>query len=229
MNTTAQGTPAAPSHKLLAAGGKAAAVIRAVAKATGSLIFQATMMLIALFFLLWHGKQLVAWLDSVLPLPHRQTRELLNEFKNVSYAVVISTLVSSTVQTAAALIGYFIARVPHPLFFGALTFFVAFIPAIGATSVCLLAALFLFTTGHSYTALFLVIWGLAVVGTADNLVKPLLIQRGMNVSSGIVLFALVGGLSAFGAAGLLLGPLVAALFLALVRIYQRDYKQPAHP
>jgi predicted PurR-regulated permease PerM len=88
-------------------------------------------------------------------------------------------------------------------------------------------ALIVFARGHSYMALFLVIWGLGVVGLVDNLVKPLLIKSGVKISGAIVFFALVGGLSAFGTPGLFIGPLVVAFFLALLRIYRRDFKEPA--
>jgi len=205
---------------------KAVALVGAVARATGSLIFQAAMLLLALYFMLLHGVELVTWLDGVLPLRHGQTRELLTEFKTVSYALVVSTVVTSGVQALAALVGFLIARVPHPLFFAAVTFFVAFVPALGAASVCLLTALIVFARGHSYMALFLVIWGLGVVGLVDNLVKPLLIRSGVKMSGAIVFFALIGGLSAFGTPGLFIGPLVVAFFLALLRIYQRDFKEP---
>lgn len=153
-----------------------------------------------------------------------QSRELLTEFKKVSYAVIVSTVITSAVQAAAALVGYFIARVPNPVFFAGLTFFVAFIPAVGAASVCLAAAVLLFVTGHSYMALFLAIWGVTVVGLVDNVVKPYLVKSGMEMSGAVVFFAFIGGLAAFGTVGLLLGPLVVALFLVLLRIYQRDFK-----
>ena len=219
------------AEEVTAVGEKTAAAVGVAARATGSVIFQGTMMLIALYFLLLHGDELLTWLDGVLPLPHRQTRELLAEFKAVSYAVVVSTVVTAAVQTVAALIGLFIARVPYPLFFAALTFFAAFVPTVGAAAVSLLAALILFTTGHPYMALFLALWGLVVVGLVDNLVKPMLIRSGMRMSGGLVFFALVGGLASFGTAGLLIGPLVIAFFLALVRIYQRDFRHvvPASP
>jgi predicted PurR-regulated permease PerM len=204
--------------------GKAAAVVGAALSATGALVFQAIMMLIALYFLLVQGDELVGWLDGVSPLETGQTRELLHEFKNVSFAVIVSTVITSAVQAAAALIGYFIARVPHPLFFAAVTFFAAFIPAVGAGAICLVAAVVSYATGHSYLAVFLALWGVAVVGLVDNLVKPLLIRAGMQMGGAIVFFALVGGIGAFGGVGLLLGPLVVASFLALVRMYQRDFK-----
>lgn len=193
------------------------------AKAAGSLLFHATIMVIALFFFLVRGDELVRWLDGISPLREGQTQELLASFKKVSYSVIVSTLLTAGVQTAAALAGYYVARVPSPIFFGALTFFAAFIPAVGAGGVGLAAALLLFVTGHVYAAAFLAIWSLVVVGLVDNLLKPLLIKRGMEIHGAVVFFSLVGGLATFGAIGLLLGPLAVAMFLALVRMYHRDY------
>ena len=210
-----------------ARGGKAAAAVGAAVAATGSLIVQAAMMLIALFFLLVSGDQLVAWIDSISPLRPGQTRELLTEFKKVSYAVIVSTVITAAVQAAAALIGYFIARVPQPLFFAGLTFLVAFIPAVGAASVCVVAAGLLFVTGHPYLALFLALWGFLVVGLVDNIVKPFLVKSGMEMHGAVVFFSLIGGLSAFGTVGLLIGPLAVAFVMALLRIYQRDFRSVA--
>ncbi len=205
--------------------GRAATFAGTALVATGSLVFDVVMMLIALFFLLVGGNALMEWIDSVSPLRRGQTRELFHEFKKVSYAVIVSTLITAGVQAAAALAGYLIARVPHPIFFAVLTFFVAMVPAIGAASVCLLAALILFLTGHPYMAAFLAVWGVVVVGLADNVVKPYLIKGEVEMSGAVVFFALIGGIGAFGMVGLLIGPLAVALFLALLRIYQRDYLQ----
>jgi predicted PurR-regulated permease PerM len=214
-------------HQVTAQGGKAVVALGAAISATGSLVFQAVMMLIAFYFLLMEGDKLVGWLDEVSPLKPGQTRELLAEFKKVSFAVVVSSVITSGVQAVAALIGYFIAQVPHPIFFAGVTFFAAFIPAVGAGMVCLVAALLLYVSGHPYAALFLVPWGLIVVGLVDNLVKPFLIKAGMEMHGAVVFFALVGGISAFGSVGLLLGPLAVALFLTLLRMYQRDFKTRA--
>ena len=89
--------------------------------------------------------------------------------------------------------------------------------------VCLAAAGLLFLTGHPYMAIFLALWGLFVVGLVDNVVKPLLIRRGMELHGAVVFFSLIGGLATFGAIGLLVGPLVVSFFLALVRMYHRDF------
>jgi predicted PurR-regulated permease PerM len=213
-----------------AQGGKAATVVTSALAATGTLFVQGIMMLIALFFLLVDGHALVAWIEDVAPLEPGQASELMREFRKVSVAVLVSSIATSGVQSAAALIGYLIARVPHPFFFATVTFFVAFIPAIGAGGVCLAAALILFVQGKVGFAIFLAVWGFVVVGLVDNLVKPLLVKRGMHMHGAIVFFALLGGLAAFGTVGLLLGPLIVTFFLALVRIYQRDFgPRSSHP
>jgi predicted PurR-regulated permease PerM len=213
-------------RNLGAQGGKAAAFVGSALAATGELALDLATMLIALFFLLVGGNDLLAWIDDVSPLRRGQTRELLAEFKKVSHAVVTSTVITAAVQALAALAGYLIAQVPHPFFFTALTFFVALIPVLGAASVCFVAALLLVATGHPYMAAFLAAWGALVVGLVDNIVKPFLIKGDVEMSGAVVFFALIGGIAAFGMVGLLIGPLAVALFLALLRIYRRDYLSP---
>ena len=210
-------------------GAKAASAVGAALIAGGSLVFQGVMMLIALFFLLVGGRELLAWLDEVSPLRRGQTQELVAEFNKVSYAVIVSTVVTAAVQAAVALVGYLIASVPYTLFFTGITFFVAMIPAVGAAAVCLFAAFILLVTGHPYMAIFLAVWGVGVVGLVDNVVKPLLIQGDIEMHGGVVFFALIGGIAAFGMVGLLVGPLAVALFLAILRIWQRDYGSRDNP
>jgi predicted PurR-regulated permease PerM len=201
----------------------ATAAVTASVVATGSFVFHSVLMLIAFFFTLSHGDDMVTWLDNVSPLPPGQTRELLAISKKVSFSIVVSAVATAAVQAIAALVGFYIARVPAPIFFAAVTFLFAFIPAIGAAVVSLVAALLLYVTGHPYMAMFLCAWGLIVVGLVDNVVKPLLIRRGMEIHGAVVFFALIGGLASFGAIGLLVGPLAVSMFLALLTIYHRDF------
>jgi len=204
-------------------GPRAASAVAAALRATGSLVFDLAMMLIALYFLLVGGRDLIAWLENASPLAPAQTRQLISEFRKVSYAVIVATVATAAVQAAVAGIGYLIAGVPHPLFFTALTFFVALIPAIGAAGVCLFAALIEIATGHPYMGVFLALWGIGVVALIDNLVKPFLIKGDLEIGGAVVFFALVGGVGAFGMVGLLVGPLAVATFLTLLRMYRRDF------
>lgn len=227
LNFDSAETMGSVQKHLTSAGGTAAAALGAAVSATGSLLFQSTMMVLALFFFLTNKEGLLNWLDDASPLRRGQTRELFAEFVRVCKSVIVSTAATALVQAIAALVGYFIASVPYPLFFFALTFFIAFIPAAGAASVCIAAAGIKLLTGHPWMALFLVIYAVVVVGLVDNVIKPLLMKGGIQMHGAIVFFALLGGLAAFGAMGLLIGPLAVALFLAMLRMYQRDYSADA--
>ncbi len=213
--------------QLASRGATAAQTVGGAVAATGTLVLHTVMMLIALYFLLVDGQRLVTWMESVSPLKRGQTTELLTEFRSVTRSVLVSSIATAGVQAVAALVGYLITGVPVPIFFAAVTFFFALIPAIGAASVCVIASLLLLATGHPVGALVLFIWGVVVVGLSDNVIKPILAKRGMHMHGAIIFFALLGGLSVFGAIGLLLGPLIVAFFLAVVRIYERDYGRPS--
>jgi len=102
------------------------------------------------------------------------------------------------------------------------TFVVAFIPAVGAASVVLAVAAFLFVNGQSQAALALALWGALVVSTIDNLVKPWLLQGRIEIHGGLIFFALLGGIATFGPVGLVAGPLILSFFLAVVRLARQE-------
>src|SRR5262249_30796168 len=102
-------------------GPRAASAVAAALKATGTLVFDLAMMLIALFFLLLNGRELITWLDDVSPLAPAQTRQLLSEFRKVSYAVIVASLATAAVQATVAGIGYFIPGVTQPMLFTRVT------------------------------------------------------------------------------------------------------------
>jgi len=171
-------------------------------------------LLIAFYFLLLDGRRLVAWLASVSPVPE-ETMGIATQLARASRSVLSSLFLTALVQSGAAIVGYLIAGVPQPIFFGLLTFLAAFIPSVGTSIVALPLALLLLVLGHPWAALFLAIWALAVVGLIDNVVKPLLIKGGMQINAAVLFFALIGGLGMFGAIGLIVGPLAVSLFVAL--------------
>lgn len=190
--------------------------------ATTKLVIDFALMMIAFFFLLVDGGALVAWIAAVAPLPASQILEILGNFRRVSVAVVVSSLGTAGVQAVTALGGYLAAGVPKPVFFTVATFLVAFIPAVGATAVVLCAAGLLLFTGHTKEALYLALWGVFVVSTIDNLLKPWLLKGRMEIHGGLIFFSLVGGLATFGPMGLIAGPLILSFFLAAVRLSRND-------
>ena len=204
----------------------AAAAMTAGLIATATIVIKFTLMMVAFFFFLLDGKRLVQWIATVAPLPENQIFEILSDFRNVSVAVLLSSLGTSGVQAIAALAGYLATGVPQPLFFTMVTFVVAFIPAIGAASVVMVVAGMLLFTGHVQPAFYLALWGVLVVSTIDNLVKPWLLKDRMEIHGGLIFFALVGGIATFGPVGLVAGPLILSFFLAVVRLARKE-KHPA--
>ena len=202
-----------------AVGGSAFSTMGGVLQATGSALSQLLLFFVALFFLLADGPRLVDWMKETLPLPAGKTSVLFGYLRTVSNSVVVSTLATSGVQAILALVGYMVAGVPSALFFALLTFFTSFIPAVGTMLVWLPLAGLRIATGHTASGVFLIAWGILVVGMADNFVKPVLIRRGVAFPVGLVFFALIGGLAAFGPVGLVAGPLTLAFLIAIVRAW----------
>jgi predicted PurR-regulated permease PerM len=198
-----------------------AAAVGGFISATGTLIVQTVVMLTALYFLLAEGHRLVDWLEEVTPLEPGQFRELLATFSGAIGAVVVSAIATAGVQAALAFAGFLVAGVPQPAFFAVLTFAGALVPVVGASLVVLPVAALHFATGHALAAALLALWSVTVVSTVDNLLKPVLMRRGLSVHVSLVFLALLGGLATFGPAGIIVGPLALAFFLAAIRMWQR--------
>jgi predicted PurR-regulated permease PerM len=209
-----------------AAAGKAAAGFLSQALATvGNLAFALVMMLIAFYALLVKGDQLFGWVKDVSPLP--ETSELIDEARRTSGNVLRSTFLTALAQGSLATVGYLICGVPQPIFFGVVTFFAAFIPSVGTAIVSIPLVILLFLSGKTWQPIVLAVWGVALVGTIDNLLRPFFIRGGgMQVDGVIVFFALIGGVLVFGSIGILVGPLAVTLFLAMIRFAYRDYVEP---
>ena len=114
-----------------AQGGRAASAVGGFVQATWTVVVQMVMMLIAFFFLLVDGPKLVNWVVEVLPLRRKQTLTLLTDFRKVTVAVLVSSIATSAIQAAVAFVGYLLAKVPNPMFFGFVTFLVGLVPAVG--------------------------------------------------------------------------------------------------
>jgi predicted PurR-regulated permease PerM len=201
--------------------GVATAAVLGGALSWGAQIFvRSFLMLIALWFLLVEGESLVTWLVAAAPLHEGQAARLIGEFAVTSRIVLGSMLISAVSQGAAATLGFVLAGVPQPVFFGLLTFFASFVPAVGTGAVGLPIAAILALAGHPVSALFLVAWTLLVVGLIDNLFKPMLIRGRVPIHGALIFFALLGGLALLGPTGLIVGPLALTFFVTMVHMGQ---------
>jgi predicted PurR-regulated permease PerM len=187
-----------------------------------NLILLMALMLVALFFLLRDGHALVAWIERSSPLPATQLRAVLAELRRVSKSVIGAHLATGFIQAAVATIGYAVAHVPSPLFFGVLTLGASFIPSVGTAVVGLPLAGLLWLMGHGGWAIFLLAWTTFVSGLVDNVVRPLLVHGKTDLHGALIFFSLVGGILAFGPMGVVVGPLALALFLSATTILGQE-------
>src|SRR5262249_34665734 len=158
--------------------------------------------------------RIIDYLRRVSPLEARQTGDLLDEFRAVSRASILGTLIASGFQAVTAFIGYVITGVPHAAFFGPCTLIASFIPVLGRLIVCVPAVVLLWLAGHHGASIVLAVWCLIFVVGAEHVGKPFALRYVLGgqkeMHTGLVFLALLGGLEMFGLIGLVLGPLVFA-------------------
>ena len=204
--------------------GIAQAEMPAIVASGGRAILSTVIMLIALYFLLLDGARVVEWAWRVSPLSAAQTKELTAELRKVTSATVTGILATAVFQGFAAGVGYFLAGIPHAGFFGMLTSLVSFVPGVGTSLVWIPASASLWFRGHHSGSILLALFCLIVVVGAEQVGKPLLMRGQVQMHTGFIFLSLLGGLAMFGLLGILLGPLIVAFFLAMMRIYERDFR-----
>jgi predicted PurR-regulated permease PerM len=178
-------------------------------------------MLYLLFFLLRDGKTLAAQAAGALPLKPQHTRRLLNEFATVVRATVKGNVVVALVQGTLGGLAFWVLDINGALLWGALMALLSLLPAVGAALVWGPVALYLLAIGSIWPAIGLTVWGVLVIGLIDNGLRPILVGKETRMPDYLVLIATLGGLSVFGLNGFVIGPVIAALFIASWDIFTR--------
>ena len=176
-------------------------------------------MLYLLFFLLRDGKSLAAQAARSLPLEKRHTQRLLQQFATVVRATVKGNVVVALVQGTLGGLAFWVLGISGPLLWGALMALLSLLPAVGAAMVWGPVAVYLLSTGSIWPALGLTAWGVLVIGLVDNVLRPILVGKETRMPDYLVLIATLGGLAAFGLNGFVIGPVIAAIFLATWEIF----------
>jgi len=185
------------------------------------------LMLFVLFFFLRDGDGMARRLVRVVPMPEKKKQRLADHLGSVTRAVVFGTLLTAIIQGASVGIGFVIVRLPSPVVFGAIAAACSLLPIGGTAFVWLPGAMVLAAQGRWGAAIFLVAWGILLVGVLDNILRPLFISGRAEISTLPVFLGVLGGLAAFGPIGLFLGPLLLALALALLG-FAEDNLAEAH-
>ena len=189
------------------------------------------LLLLATYFFYVEGESIMDELMVLSPLPERYDREFATQFKDVIDATFRGHILTGLAQGIATMIGLLIALVPAALFWGAVATVISLLPLVGAALIWVPAAIYLYVAaamGHGayWQAIFLSLWGVLVISTIDNIVRPWAMSGKSQLPAIPLLFAVLGGMQAFGFVGLVIGPLVFSLLMSIIDIYKKTFRIP---
>lgn len=172
------------------------------------------LMLYILFFLLRDGRALGQRIRAAVPLRDDLQRTLYRKFADVVRATIKGTIVVAIVQGALGGFIFWVLGVQAPVLWGVVMAFLSLLPAVGTALVWLPVAIYLLATGAVWQGVVLLAYGILVIGLVDNLLRPILVGKETKMPDYVVLIATLGGMAIFGLNGFVIGPLIAAMFIA---------------
>jgi predicted PurR-regulated permease PerM len=190
-------------------------------------VVQMGLVVFTMFYLFRDGDRLRLAMYDMLPLERVQTSEITQRTSDVISATLYGVLVIAAIQGTLGTFIFWMLGLPSPLLWGVVMFFLSMIPMAGSFLVWGPAALYLGLTGALVRALVLIAWGVLVIGTIDNFLSPRLVGKRASLHELLIFFAVLGGLQVFGVLGLVLGPVVVAITLALIEMVREAYRPPA--
>jgi len=193
--------------------------------ALGSL-FAFAIMLFLLFFFLRDGDSMMLRARRLIPLDEIRKERLFRQLSGVTRAIVVGTSLTALLQGILIGIGFKIASLPSPVVFGVLAALLSMLPVGGSAFVWGPAAIWLFFDGRWGFGIFMVAWGL-LLGGLDNVLRPMLISGRARISALAVFIGVLGGIPAFGPIGVIAGPVVLSLVLALIEFAEESRPQSA--
>ncbi len=205
-------------------GGNLAAGAFEAGTSTIRFVAKTLVMLYLLFFFLRDGARIGAKIMRALPLGDAKEIFLYERFATTVRATVKGTLVVSIAQGAIGSILFALVGIPSPILWGMVMALAALVPGVGPAIVWIPAAIILFAMGESIQALIVVLGGVLVLSTIDNFLRPILVGRDTDMPDALILLSVLGGLGAFGISGIILGPTLAALFLASWQLFEEEYR-----
>lgn len=179
--------------------------------------------LLAFFFLLRDGDSLLRYLKRIIPMKNSYKEALFLKFRDVSAAVFVDSLFIAMFQGLLVGIGLYFTGFSAPIFWGLIAAFLALLPFVGAAFVWVTAGLYLVGVQEYVLGVGLLIYGLVIVSTSDNVLRPILLKSKVEIHSFIIFLAILGGLSVFGFFGIFLGPLIVSLLITVVQLYDLEF------
>lgn len=186
-----------------------------------SLLIDLILAHLALFFFLRDGPAIVGVLRGLLPFHATQREQVIRQVEDLVFASVIAGLAVAAVQGFLGGLGFWVVGVRAPVVWGTVMAFTSLVPLVGASLVWAPVAIWFLVTGDVTRGLILIAIGGGLVGMADNILRPVLLTGRASMNGLVTFVALLGGMSAFGLIGLVFGPVVVAVGMALLNAYIR--------
>lgn len=178
--------------------------------------------LIILFFVFRDGAAVSDRVASLVPLNREHVNRLFARVQESVFANLYGILAVAFAQGVLTGAAFALLGIPSPVLFGIVAGVFSLLPLVGTSLVWLPASVILLVTGHQIKGLLLLVWGAIVVGSADNIIRPLVVMRRVKLHPLVLLFALIGGVTQFGFAGLFIGPLVMSLIVPLADMLREE-------
>lgn len=185
--------------------------------------------LVVLFFLFRDGPDWVRRAAKLMPLSPSQVNRLLTNISDTIVANVYGIVTVGVAQGILTGIAMRIVSIPSSLLLGVAAAFASIIPVVGCALVWGPAAMYLLATGSTGKGIFLLIWGVGVISTADNLIRPWVVSGKVELHPLVLLFFILGGVEAFGFLGIFIGPVVASVLSALFKMLREELAGDAEP
>ena len=186
---------------------------------TGFFIMIATM-----FFLFRDGPKLAHEVRRLLPISDQYQRLVALKFRDVASATVLGNLLTALSQGFTGGLVFWILGIPNAFFWGAMTALFSLVPVVGTALVWVPWAIYFFATGAFIRAIILVLLEVLIVGTIDNVLRPLFIEGRTKMHTLVVFFSIMGGIGYFGIAGMILGPIIVAIGLTFLELYRIEFE-----
>jgi predicted PurR-regulated permease PerM len=168
-----------------------------------------------LFFLLRDGEDLARRIRTAVPLHTNQKHQLFNRFTTVIRATVKGNVVVALAQGALGGLAFWVLGVHAPVLWGVVMTFLSLLPAIGSALVWVPVAIYFLLTGAIWQGISLIAFGVFVIGLVDNILRQILVGKDTKIPDYVVLIATLGGMAIFGINGFVIGPVIAAMFMAV--------------
>ena len=185
-------------------------------------LFDMLLFLLMLFFLLKDGALLRAEFHRISPFSEDQETQIFDHISRTVKGVLQAMVVVPIAQGIVAGLGFLFFGLPHPLVWGVVVMFAAFVPLLGSPLGWVPATVYLYQIGPTRSAIFLLIYGIVVISGIYNVIKPLILHGAAQIHPLLGFLSIIGGAFAFGPLGFLVGPVVLSLVISAIRVYRDD-------